>query len=257
MGNLCTSSEVDPPRVSRRSLASFLPPRELPRLKLALLPSLERTIQVHERISPFASLSVDSFAKKLLQEGMENKLSLFQVRTVFKKLGLSKSLLEDRDSSFYQFMVSMREAKLYNLSKLLLAGLLLASGRLSDKAKCLFDHFDEDGNGLLDAEELTRIVTAIFEVSVMHAPMLALVPESDLGLSELELQQYQHLLNSHKQEFVADHTALIVNKDKYVTKDLFVTIVLNGELKSLMWTAELRECVCRLYIGQENPMLQQ
>ena len=200
-------------------------------------------IRTGEAACPFAALNAARFARNVLEENVDDKLSTVQLRKVFKKLGLSKSLLQNPDSAFFRFMMSTRDGRLYDLPKVLLAGILLSGGSLTEKAGILFDHFDENANGQLESHELYQAFALVFDVSVNCTSTLGLGPD----LSPEALSKYQAGLNKHREEYIVDHVMIVTRGQKVVTKEIFLRAVTSHQLASLTCANKVRESVCRVY----------
>ena len=247
MGGLCVSNQHDQPkgRSHHRVLSEpcVLDPVGIPEF---LLPLQEDCIRKHEEYCPFSKLDVATFSSSLKEEAMSHMMSTYQLKRVFQRLSISKQHLEDPDSQFFRFLVSLRVGKLFDMFKVLLAGLLLSKGKVEDKARALFEHFDVDQNGAVDLDELKHIISSIAQMAVDHIPLLAVGEVRGEFLSLTQLTEYQRSLRPHIPELVQKLAEQLLKGSPGLDKEQFVRLVTQSQLRSLLWTGHLREALLKM-----------
>lgn len=93
-------------------------------------------------------------------------LSSQQIKAAFGDCGLDFSCFGEPDNPMYKFYNDFKEDRSYSVKKLSLLAILISKGEAKDKARLLFDAYDEDGNKELAPEELRKAFEGAADVAI-------------------------------------------------------------------------------------------
>jgi Ca2+-binding EF-hand superfamily protein len=136
----------------------------------------------------------------------------------------------------------------YKLGRLLILGLLLGQGTSKEKAKLLFEIFDEDATHTIDAKGVTSMVQELFVVAVELLPKLTLKAET------VTEKHYIENLKVTRASVLEEVTKLILGKVADVTKAKFISVFdTNSVLKNLVTSGGFRTYCYKIYKHNPNP----
>ena len=225
---------------TKRSVPVILPKFELP--------SQEKVIANCEKLIPFSQKNSSEVEVALKANGTNGKLSVPQLKKTLGKLELDPTVFTDPDTQVFKFLTSMKnENKLYDLPKLSLCAILLGQGDTDEKAKILFEHFDEDASQKLEKNELVAMLEEMVDISVHKIPILALKIEGDTvdpefpKITQEEIDGYVHHLLKAKHQFIDKVILKLLEGSDGIAIDDFVSKVKNDSyLARLVWSANIR-----------------
>lgn len=109
----------------------------------------------------------------------------------------------------------------FALNELLVLGILLSKGRPGEKAKLLFEVFDENGSGVLELSQIHDLLSVMVKVAIELNPQVV-VKDGVNNVGVQELTKYFEKLDKGKGLAIEMAEKEIMNKDGNVKSSEFV-----------------------------------
>jgi hypothetical protein len=155
-------------------------------------------------------------------------------------IALCKELKLEENSLTHEFLTLFfkNEINGYPVQTITVLGILLASGKFSDKISLLFSNYDVDSSGFLEVEEIKLMVFEITAISLSFIPHFASKKLSYPDLDELE--KWRNDLASIRGCMNSYFANIILEDLKRINSEQFKRAFEKDELSCLMSTHELR-----------------
>jgi len=226
MGNIC-SREVKAPPLSEISI-----------------PIEEKAIQESEKDLLFTGCQAKDSLAYIKSCSTSGRLSVFQLKKVFRQLNLDHSLVTDEDSTSFKILRLFQTGSAqYQTRIVAFLALLLGQGTVTEKTEELFEFFDEDASQTFSREETFTMLEDMVELSAIKIPEAAVI---DGKMLQEEKQRYTNKLLEAKDDFVQDFVlALMGNNQEISHKEFLGAFVSNPDFQRLLWTTGIRANLLR------------
>jgi hypothetical protein len=197
------------------------------------LVTLEHELNYHTQ----SASQVDLVLRKYSSNGSLNVSQLHKAAIVL-------NIRTENFSTFNQikpFYDNLQTQGFTPLKTLLLLGVLLAQGSLVDKARLLFEVYDQL---MLEEVEVVTIVEDLFDVAVKRLPtLLGTKGNSEVTSAKIYLAKIEHV----KTAGVSKLTKLIAGEAPKVSKKHFVTTVSSDSVKQILTPEGIRAYFFSVY----------
>lgn len=134
--------------------------------------TFERTLQLYRKSATSVDLTFRKYSYK-------DEVNLSQLSEACAQIGIQRRSTEASPNVEVFFTELCNESGKYPLKRLLLLGVLLCSGTPQEKARLLFEIYDDCDRGVLDGPAVKQMAEDLFELSVNLLPIL--VPSQRRG----------------------------------------------------------------------------
>ncbi|OMJ87860.1 hypothetical protein SteCoe_10346 [Stentor coeruleus] len=201
----------------------------------------ETAVMDFESLLGYSDLSPSHLDKIHRKYSYNGKISENQWKDICDTLKLAPSKIEASQhiNNYYDKYRSGENA--FALNELLVLGILLSKGKPGEKAKLLFEVYDEKGLGELDLSQIHDLLSVMVKIAIELNPQVV-VKDGVNGVSIQDLTKYFEKLNKGKGVAIGMAEMEILNKNGSVKSTEFVKM-LNGKMSYFVSPHGIRKYV--------------
>ncbi|CAG9322863.1 unnamed protein product [Blepharisma stoltei] len=201
----------------------------------------EKIIIENEKQLQFTQIQSKEIIRSIKSEGLDNTLSLAQLKRAFIDINIPESAFTTPDAPLRNLLAKVtNDKKLYEQRKLVLVGILLGKGTPQEKCEWLFRQYDDDASSMMDQNEVNLMLNDLIDVAVNVLPNVS--KGDGIGfLTKDELDAYRDTLLSGKEKFIEEMIKLIMTEREIMHVELAAKMAdTSNILNKLLWSFGIR-----------------
>lgn len=189
------------------------------------LNSEEQLLTAHEAYMDYAQNHIVYADMVIRKNSPHLQLNQSQLIAVATQLRLKLDNIGPSDiAAFYLKLKS--SVGYYPLNSLVLTAFLLCYGSEDEKAKVLFELYDDRNSEVIDALKIGSMANDIFEIACVHLPIIANGPQTSAA-DRMALKIYIAKIKYVKDQFVQRFASAFLKAGSRVNKKDFVSVYVN------------------------------
>ena len=176
----------------------------------------------------------------------DNFMNLYQYRLIGQKLGLQLTSSSGARTAEIYFSSLLHYQGTYSRTLLLLLAIMHGSGQASDRARLLFEIFDEELNEVIDVNDKNTLVANMIKIAIEQVDTLVNYELLDKKPAA-ELRDYLGKVNSMRDQVDKELKNVLFPDETKITLPSLLRIIKDPNAARLLTSSGIRTFALELY----------
>lgn len=205
----------------------------------------EDCIVSNEKLLRFTNVSISKVITQIKKYENQGILSPVLLKGAFNDLDFEENTFSDPESPDFKFIQQLQNPKkIFDVTTVVLSGILLGSANKKDKATYLFKLYDKLETCKLMRSEISEMLKEIMDLAVKKIPLIVVDDSEEPAKNTLSTEQVQKHISS-LEENVERFTNRLMNRllesNSSITMDKFIEKLCDDPiLESILWSYQIR-----------------
>jgi len=201
----------------------------------------EKYIRKREHELGISRFPTENLDLAIRQVSKNNIISLSRWQEICNMRGLPYSDFSGRVQSFYSCFQDASDSGV-NIKKMLTLNILHSSASQRDKGRLLFEVYDTAGSNSLSSDQVTEMITNIFDICCDYVSKL--IPPEVESLDIRSLHAYLQALRFKKSDVIMFYCKEIMGwMAKSIQKEIFMEAVIEAQINPILSSRTFRKSV--------------